>query len=415
LVAVCLVAVVSVAALALDGGMHYDRRRQVQATADAAALAAAVELFNAAGRSGGTLQLPSVASTSTRTAASRGKAVAAENGFPDNAVTSRVWVNIPPSSGEFAGRTDGYVEAVVEYYQHRTFSAVFGTGNLTVRARAVARGQWVDLRNGIITLHRTARGSLNAHGNGTMTVTGTPAIVNSSDSSAMIVNGTNARLNAPEFDVVGNYLTTGGGQVTGTVRTGVRPIEDPLRYLPAPNPATLPNGSITTYNLGAGVKQHVLTPGKFVGGLSFTGKDKVIMNSGVYYMDRGGFSVSGQVDLTAVGVMIYNAPASNSQKIDISGQGVIQLSAPTRGTYKGIVLFQDRSAAVDVNITGQGSFQIEGTIYAANADAKITGNGNAVLGGQYISRTLDLGGNGDFQIRWNPNLAPKKRIIQLVE
>ena len=44
-VSVCLVAILGVVALTLDGGLVVDKRRQAQAAADAAALAAASELF----------------------------------------------------------------------------------------------------------------------------------------------------------------------------------------------------------------------------------------------------------------------------------------------------------------------------------------------------------------------------------
>lgn len=46
IVALSLVAVLSVVALALDGGILYEDRRDIQAAADAAALAAADDLFN---------------------------------------------------------------------------------------------------------------------------------------------------------------------------------------------------------------------------------------------------------------------------------------------------------------------------------------------------------------------------------
>src|SRR5262249_45580356 len=51
--AVCLVSLLSIVALALDGGVLLDQRRQVQATADAAALAAASELFASTFTNGG--------------------------------------------------------------------------------------------------------------------------------------------------------------------------------------------------------------------------------------------------------------------------------------------------------------------------------------------------------------------------
>src|SRR4029453_8879185 len=44
-VMVCLIALLSILALSLDGGLVLDKRRQAQAAADAAAIAGASELF----------------------------------------------------------------------------------------------------------------------------------------------------------------------------------------------------------------------------------------------------------------------------------------------------------------------------------------------------------------------------------
>ena len=48
----------------------------------------------------------------------------------------------------------------------------------------------------------------------------------------------------------------------------------------------------------------------------------VTLNPGVYYMQGGGFSWSGQGTLLGAGVMIYNAPTSNSDVVKLSGSGI---------------------------------------------------------------------------------------------
>src|SRR5436309_14268589 len=101
---------------------------------------------------------------------------------------------------------------------------------------------------------------------------------------------------------------------------------------------------------------------------------------------------------TSGGVMIYNAPASssNSQGINISGNssGTINLTALTSGPYAGILFWQDRSSPVAMSISGNGNFNMSGTFYTPDANLQISGNGNATIGSQYISRTLSLSGNG---------------------
>jgi len=139
------------------------------------------------------------------------------------------------------------------------------------------------------------------------------------------------------------------------------------------------------------------------------------MQPGIYYMNNG-FSFSGQGTLTALGVMIYNNPgASNSNTISITGQGTVNMSPPDTGLYKGILIFQDRTASTTITVTGNGGFTIGGTFYAANALVSISGNGDAHIGSQYISRYLDLGGNGALTIDYTASPHPSRRVLQLVE
>src|SRR5262249_54560584 len=145
--------------------------------------------------------------------------------------------------GRYSGRLPlGYVEVTVEFAQRRTFSVIWGSDTLPVRARAVARGQWAAVQNGILLLDLRARAALTGHGGGTVTVTGAKVIVDSNDPQAAVVAGTPAFLAAPAFDITGGYTTTGASSFLGTISTGVPPTPDPLRDLPPPDPLTLPLG-----------------------------------------------------------------------------------------------------------------------------------------------------------------------------
>src|SRR5262245_40070412 len=208
LVALSLTVLVGVVAVALDGGMLLEERRRAQATADAAALAAADDLFKNYNTGAGADPNGSAA-TSART-------VAAANGYADDGTRSTVTVTVSPGScqdGPNKGTAlpAGYVEVIVQYNQPRYFSTVFGSGDVPVKARAVARARWATVKNGIIVLDRTTKGALSVGGNGTIKVTGAPVIVNSSDpTAALTLNGSSAVLSAPEIDIVGGYALNGG-------------------------------------------------------------------------------------------------------------------------------------------------------------------------------------------------------------
>jgi Flp pilus assembly protein TadG len=401
MVSVCLIGLLSFVALSIDGGLFMDRKQQVQSAADAAALAAVEDLFLNWNYNKGL--------DPNGTAAAAAVASAAANGFSSPPPV----VNIPPQAGPFAG-TPGYAEVIITYSQQRYFSRVFGSDNVTISARAVAQGVWAAPKVGILVLNPTAPGSLTDTGGGSVTVTGAPLIVDSNSPTAITTTG-GGNITATEIDVVGVPGISGGGVSAGTLNSGVQPTPDPLAYLPEPNPSTM-----TSYNqvhLTNGTQ--TIYPGVYNGGISVTGNGQtptLIMSPGIYYMNGGGFSLSGGANLVANGVMIFNAPQKNSDVISISGSGSVTLSPPTTGIYTGISLFQQRSSTYTVSVTGNGGSSITGTFYVAGGTLSVTGNGtNNVLGAQYISYNLTVNGGGGFTVAWNPNQVARTRIIKLVE
>jgi hypothetical protein len=397
LVAVCLTALLGFVAIALDGGMLLDNRRRVQAAADAAALAAAEDLYlNWRTNQGLDPQ---------GTAAAKATANAAANGFTD------VTVNIPPLSGYFVGKA-GYAEVIVNYDQPRYFSTIWGTTATRVTGRAVGRGMWSSNKMGILVLNPTDPGSLTNNGGGMITVVGVPTIIDSNSSTAGVTTGNGTVVST--VDVTGVPGVSGPGW-QGTVNSGQTPVPDPLAYIPEPNPNNMALQSNHPTHISS-TNTVTLQPGVYHGGIQVTGQGTLIMAPGIYYMDGGGFSFTGQGSLIAEGVMIFNAPNSKNDIINIQGIGSIDFSPPTDGIYKGIALFQERSSSNNLNISGNGQSTMTGTFYTANGTLNVTGNGsNQTLGSQYISYNLVLGGNGNFYVQWNVNTTANGRILGLVE
>jgi uncharacterized membrane protein len=162
LVAVSLIALLGVVAIALEGGLLFDHRRHVQASADAAALAAAESLF-------ANYQQYQGKDTSGKAADAAAKASAAGNGYANDGLRSTVTTAIPPTTGPHANK-DGYAEVTIVYNQPRYFSRIFGNTDLPVRGRAIARGSWSAAKMGILVLDLHEPESLKANGGGTVTV-----------------------------------------------------------------------------------------------------------------------------------------------------------------------------------------------------------------------------------------------------
>jgi hypothetical protein len=402
LVAIALIPLLGIAAITLDLGLLLTQRRVAQTTADSAAVAAADQLFTAYVQNKGL--------DTSGTAQQAALAVAAANGYSNDGTQSTVTVNIPPQSGYFVG-TPGYAEVIVTYLQPRSFARIWGAGTDTISARSVAQGRWAGMQIGILVLDPTGYQALSG-GGGSSLYTTAKVLVNSNNVTAAYTGG-GGLLTAPEFDITGGY---GGSGFNGTIKTGVQPTPDPLAYLPVPDPSGMPIQSHSPLSISNGTP--TLSPGVYRGGISVSGQGGIIMQPGIYYMDGGGFSFTGQGSLNAPGVMIYNAPQKSNDIVSIqgSGKGAVNVTPPSSGLYQGISIFQDRNFATSMNISGNGNFSFLGTFYAAKALLKISGNSpNNYIGSQYITYDLSVSGTGGVQIIWDANLVSRFRNIGLVE
>jgi hypothetical protein len=400
---------VGTGAIAVDGGMAFGERRRAQATADAAALAAAEDLF-ANFRTNGGMDTSGTAYKSAIT-------TAAANGYNNDGSTSVVTVKVPgqaPLYGVPNQFTDGngnlapgYVEVTVQYNESRLFSAIWGQGTFPIKAHAVARGLW-QISNpgtgappGILVLNPSGNATFTDKGNGLITDSTGTIIVNSNGAQALTLTGNSSVSGSTVYlsGSPGYQINGGNGQLVGTqggIQSGVSPTPDPFAYLfgtstnPKPpsglSPQTVPSGNSPT-----------LQPGIYTGGLSFSGQGTVTLQPGIYWMQNGGFSLTGQAGLNAPGVMIYSDGA-----IDLEGQGNITISPLTTGIYQGISLVESPSFTGTAKIAGLGLVDITGTIYVPNGTLQIVGNGTVqnpnIVGSQIVTYDLAVSGNGAIKV-----------------
>ncbi|HWG41908.1 MAG TPA: pilus assembly protein TadG-related protein [Gemmataceae bacterium] len=429
-----LALLLGVVAVAVDGGSLMEQRRHVQATADAAALAAAADLFaNYVANQG---------ADPSGTAASSALASAAANGFSNDGVQSIVTVSVSPQkyqSGPSVGQPlpAGYVEVIVQSNAGRTFSNIFGSGAIPVRARAVARGQWISINDDVIALNLRTSSAVSITGSGGLNLQGSLRI-NSSSSSALSLSG-GGGVTASQYN-----LNSAGGGIAGwlvSILNGLGgsppsisygpPVADPLRYLADPDPVALGlplRGTYTRVNAGT-VKD--LYPGVYNGGITVSSAGTAILHAnsdgtpGIYYLQGGGFTVGGPSNVKmatgeTAGIMLYNSWSRSVDAINLSGSGTLNITPPSTGIYKGISIFQKRGTASTagpiVNVSGQSSANVTGTIYAAHAMVSLSTTGAAnVLGGQVIADTLSLTGSAAVNINRGTQPVANTRTLGLVE
>jgi hypothetical protein len=397
-------------AVTLDGGSLLAERRHAQATADAAALAAAADLF-ANYRTGAGLD-------SGGTAKASALSVAAANGYSNPVPT----VNIPPTSGDHVG-VAGYAEVIVQYNRSRFFSSLWGSASIPISARAVARGQWA---NGsptggsadflLLASSGTAITGKGGGNSGGLYLSSGHFVVNSTGPNVFNFSG-HPQVTASEFDFAASQANLGLGNnpsqfLSGpnnsspTIKYSQTPTPDPLSALPAPSSAGLPAQSFTG--------QSVLNPGIYSGGI--TTSTSITLNPGIYYLQNGGLTIKGNATVDgSSGVLIYVSPGAGGTAVSTGGTGTLLLNPIATGDYRGISIFVDRSATGAVgDIGGTATGQIFGTVYAPSVDLTLHGTPGETDGSQVIANTVTLKGNAVSGAGLGPEVG-QASTFQLVE
>ncbi len=243
----------------------------------------------------------------------------------------------------------------------------------------------------IIVLDPTASGALSASGSARIQIPGV-IYVDSSSSSALSASGT-AQIKAAAIDVHGNVQKSGSASLTPKPITGATILADPLGALALPIKVGMQNRGSERLS---GNSAATIQPGIYTQ-IAVSGNAKLTLSSGVYIMEGGGFSVSGNASVNGSGVMIVNAgskypsPGGSYGTIMLSGTGTYNLSPMSTGMYAGMVLFQPHDNSSTLSIGGNAS-GITGVIYAP--DAKLTESTGAQPSAAIVVLELAVSGAG---------------------
>jgi sugar lactone lactonase YvrE len=246
----------------------------------------------------------------------------------------------------------------------------------------------VSVAPSLFVLNPTAQGALTLSANASVKIPGA-VVVDSSSSSALLAGG-NAAITASVIDVLGGLQKTSNATINPAPTTGVS-IADPLAALAAPSTAGLNNYGPVSFTTGS----HTINPGiyteiKVSGNASLTMSAGTGGTPGIYLIEGGGLTVTGNASISGHNVLIYNTgsnyPSSggNFGGITLSGNGTFNLSAPTLGTYAGVVIFQSRANTRALSFGGNAMNGISGVIYAPNALLSFSGNSQ-------LQAALDVG------------------------
>ncbi len=333
-----------------------------------------LELQQAADKSAYTAALEKRAGSNSSKILDTATYIATENGYQPGTLA----VHYPPSAGAYAGDTKA-IEVELSIELPRYFTSFFFDDMVTERVRAVAIMQTAGQRLRPWPQHNfAARRALFRKFD--LNLVGCTVMSNSMASDAVQVQGS-AKLTTDCIIAVGNVDLTAGATMTecpGAI-TNAPPAADPFADVPVPT-------SGTTYTSTGGA---VLQPGHYTNGMTLSGTKT--LSPGVYIVSGGNFKINANANISGSGVTIYFTAGTS---VSINGTATVNLSAPTSGTYSGMLFFGDRSATDDVTLNGTADSKLTGAVYFANQNINYLGNfsGN---GGctQVVGKTVEWSGN----------------------
>ncbi len=384
----------------VDLGQGYYRKQAAKAAADAAALAAAAWATSNTPACGTTI-LCSTNSCATLTTAGNASYVGCQyaktNGFTDGSNNQTVTMSAnsgSPTSSAPGASTSYWITATVSEKEPQLFLGVFGSAMATVNAQSTAGlvSSGTATSPCIYILSPTATDAFDAGNGVTINTTSCGIYVNSNASTAMLVTG-GATVNSSIIDVVGGVTKNNGGTTSTSPQTGVAAVTNPFAGLSTPTVSgSCLSGNFTSWQASPYTPQ----PGNYCSGFSLGNGMGAVMASGTYVISGGPFSIQSG-PLTASGPVLIVLSGSSAY-VNIANGTTVNLSAPSTGTYQGILFFQDPTVASPSasTIAGGASMTLAGSMYFPKALVNIN-NGTNSQTGALVAGEVNFEGGATFK------------------
>jgi Flp pilus assembly protein TadG len=403
IVGAALPLVVGSAGLATDTVQWALMKRQVQRAADSAALAGVFGKLSGQTVSNGNCSSSAPISRDLTTI-----------GLASTRLGTTPTCNVVTPNSPWNAATYSAVKVTVSAQPTLAFASLFMTTAPTITASATA----AMVQNGkycMISMDPNAETGISFNGNPNVTL-GCGMKTNAKGNSAIDCGGTGT-ITASPVAAVGYIPTCNNFTGSTTYQSYSPPQTDPYGTINAPAVPGNPNcnndlafnGQTTSISVvGTGSWADNTTTVKCytdftVGsGKTFTGSDLVIIiNKSSSHGSLGNLTLQGTVNCTRC-VFILTSDNTGTPtpigNVDINATAHLNLSAPSAGTYNGILIYQDRRASTCGNwcnhINGASDSVIQGAIYMPKNEVQLNGgsgmNTNCV---QIVAWQLQFAGN----------------------
>jgi hypothetical protein len=226
------------------------------------------------------------------------------------------------------------------------------------------------------------------------------------DNGDFNTKGNKLIVNAGTFGVAGDANQSGpGGTVTcadqsqAQCPTYATPASgDPLASLTPPAV-----GTQTAFN------PTNITPGTFDNkGISLSGNNTYNFPAGTYVLDGGSFGCTGTPTITGTGVTFY---FTNGATWNCTGNVTVELTAPSSGTYAGVLMYQDPNDTNGPSIGGNNSSYFDGALYFPKSEVTFFGNSVSYNVAIVVADALALSGNPTVNLQGAAGLPAGVNLI----
>lgn len=441
-----MVVVLAAGALLLDGASLLVTRRHLQNAGDAGALAGAntMQSDGTARTCSATSGPPPGSPRSDIVTAVQNSVTANFPGFPTGNISvicptgwdnSAVQVDLNIAAGSFLSRAIGYTAPNVKTSSTAVNGAIAGS-LFSVILLDNSNASWPNGRRGCPAFLISGGPTLQFDGSVMIDSACTAAnggALATNGSSATVTMGTGKTIN-----MVGGYAL-GPLTITPAPTTGATYVPDPLIDIESFTTTGLTVRSSSRLVLNN--QSQVLQPGIYTGGIQLRNSSTAVLRPGVYVMDGGGLDLSAQSSFcsisasstatncsnfatdcpdTTCGVLLYNKGTANGSgamgQVTVGAGATLKLRAyddramsGAHFEWRNMLIWQSSTPAASssyaqpiVQLSGGGSVDISGTVYAPQAKV-LMGGGSGGSGGatnltlQFIVWDLEMSGNSTFR------------------
>ena len=379
-------------ALAVDTGSLFSEKRAAQAAADAAAIAAAEE-----------------ASTNPGNEQSVANAVAKLNGFDTTLATNPATVNlVTVSSWNSVNAT--YVQATISKPMQTFFLHAFSPSRATMMVSATATAGGAQASQTCVCLLGTSGETLNMSNNSKLTASSCGVVDNSSSSNDIGIVGSAALTALSVAGVASSWdnssnINNGGSVSSSHIIQGLTSTcTAPTVAVPSYSSCLAdPGGSYGTYTWGPSSASSVVCYTALTIGANGS---TTTLNPGIYVITTGELHFEsgsgGYSNLGGNGVFFYltgtaSLVIDNGANVNLVAGGMNESgggTAPTVGSYNGILFYQTAADTAAVSIQGGSSTFINGNLYAPGGAISLANGSSATVEGGIVAQSLTMAGGG---------------------